>query len=183
MRDLYIQNQLLVTEVLSREGFNDGVFANLNLMPLLYKLVSIRYDHLGQDPTFIKFAAYRAAAILYIAAIRVEFRIDFDASLHVQNLKDALTAMEALNFDCDIPIKVWLLVVGGTRSISCPEQHDFFVSKLAEGIVQEGFQVWGQVIGYVRRVLWADGVAQGACETLRQEVAGQVWQSHGRVFQ
>lgn len=181
MRDLYNQNQLLVDQVHPRGGWTDGVFANLNLMPVLYKFLSIQYDRLGQDPVLIRHAAYRAGAILYLAAIRVKFAIDFSANLHVQNLKDSLSVMEGLNVDCDLPVLVWLLVVGGTRSIT-NQEHDWFVFKLAQVIAFMGCESWEQVMYHVRGVLWADGVAQEECEVLRGEVSTKVWSSYSHAF-
>jgi hypothetical protein len=185
IRDLYRQNQLLVDQVKPRDGWTDGVFANLNLMPVLYKLLSIQYDPLEQDSIVKRHTAYRAGAILYLSIIRLKFGINLSASLHIRNLKEALGALEDLNIDCDLTILLWLLVVGGTQSTTTreqPEEHGWFVSKLTQVIIFMGCNSWEQVMSHVRGVLWADGLAEENCDELRGEVRTKAWSLYGQVF-
>jgi hypothetical protein len=181
IRGLYGQNHLLVAQVYPRDGWTDGVFANLNLMPVLYKLLSIRYNDLGQNSAFIRHAAYRAGSILYLAAIRVQHGIDFSVDRHVQNLRNALDAMEELNIDCGVPILLWLLLIGGTRSIT-RQEHVWFVSKLARVIVLMDFRSWEQVMDHVRGVLWATGLSHAECEVFRGEVTTETLSSYHHIF-
>jgi hypothetical protein len=178
MKDLYRQNQLLISQA---HLWNDGVFANLNLMPVLYKFLSIRYDHIGQDPVLLRQKAYRAGAILYLAAIRVRFNIDFSAEVHLRNLKDALGSLEDLSVDCDLPVLIWLLVVGGTRSIM-KQGHDWFVSKLAQVIAFVDCRSWDLVLYHLKGVLWVDGVADEECEVVHREVSAKLLESYSHVF-
>lgn len=181
MRGLYGQNQLLVDQIQPRSGWTDGVFANLNLMPVLYTFLSIRYDHLGQDPVLIRDAAYRAGAILYLVSIRAKFGINLSADIHLQHLKDALGAMEELNVDCDLPILIWLLVIGGTRSVTA-HLHVWFLSKLTQLVVFLDCGGWEQVMYHVRGVLWADGLSLEECKVLREEVSAKALSSYNHIF-
>ena len=181
MRDLYGQNQLLVEQVQPTSGWTDGVFANLNLLPVLHRFLTIRYYDLEQNPASIRHAAYRSGAILYLAAVRVQYGIRLSEELHVRDLRAALSVMEKLNIDCDLPVLLWLLVMGGTRSFTYLE-HDWFLSKLVQIIIVMDYASWDQVMYQVRGVLWAEGLSQEDCEVLRREVSSSASNTYQHIF-
>jgi hypothetical protein len=184
MKHLYRFNQLLLNEALARDVWSDGVFAELNLMPVLHKLLSIRFEHAEQDPILIKQEAYRVGAINYLAIIRDKFAVNLSSHVPLQKLKDTVGFLGSANVDYDLPVLLWLLALGGTQSIKKGERlvHDWFVTKLAELIAFMGCGSWEQIMYHVRGVLWIEGLAQDECQVLRGEVSAKVWSSHSHIF-
>jgi hypothetical protein len=188
MEHLYMFNRLLVDEALSRDVWTDGVFAELNLMPVLHKLLSIRFDLAEEDPIAIKQETYRVGAINYLAIIRDKFAVNLSALVPLRKLKDTVGYLESPTVDYDLPVLLWLLVVGGTQSIRKGERHhdrqvhDWFVAKLADLNAFMGCGSWEQIMYHVRGVLWIEGLAQQECQVLRGEVSAKVWSSHRHVF-
>jgi hypothetical protein len=188
MKHLYTFNQLLIEEASVRDVWTDGVFAELNLMPVLYKLLSIRFELAGEDPVVLKQEAYRIGAINYLAVIRDKFAVNLSALVPLRKLKDSVGFLETATADYNLPVLLWFLVVGGTQSIRNGERHpdrqvhEWFVTKLAELIALMGFASWGQIMNHVKGVLWIEGLAQRGCEILRGEVSTKVWSLYGHMF-
>jgi hypothetical protein len=188
MKHLYQFNQLLIDEATARDVWADGVFAELNLMPVLHKFLSIRFELAGEDPVVLKQEAYRIGAINYLAVIRDKFAVNLSALIPLRKLKDSVGFLETPIADYNLPVLLWFLVVGGTQSIRKGERHpdrpvhEWFVTKLAELIKLIGFTSWEQIISHVKGVLWIQGLAQRGCEVLRREVSTKMCSSYGHVF-
>lgn len=188
MKHLYKFNQLLIHEASARDVWTDGVFAELNLMPVLHKLLSIRFALADEDPAVIKQEAYRIGAINYLAIIRDKFAVNLSALVPLRKLKDSVGFLESAIVDYDLPVLLWFLVVGGTQSIRKGERHrdhqvhEWFVTKLAELIAFIGCASWEQIMYQAKGVLWIEGLALAECEVLRGEVSTKVWSSYGHVF-
>lgn len=188
MTHLYKFNQLLIDECSTRDVWTDGVFAELNLMPVLHKLLSIRFELAGDDPVIIKQEAYRIGAINYLAIIRDKFAVNLSALTPLRKLKDSVGFLETAIVDYDLPVLLWFLVVGGTQSIRKGERHQdhpvhgWFVAKLAELLAVMELVSWEEILYHVKAVLWIEGLAQRECEVLRGEVSTKLWGSYGHIL-
>lgn len=70
----------------------------------------------------------------------------------------------------DAAIWLWLLVLGSTLSF-LKEDHDWFISKIAQYISVIGYGTWNEVIGnHVQNILWINGILVPELESLRVEV-------------
>lgn len=89
-------NQLLSDQIQATDLWSDGVYAGLNLMPVLHEFLSIQYDYSVGDACLRKQGAYRAAAVIYLSTIRARFGVELSAHIHVRKLKSLLTSSNEL---------------------------------------------------------------------------------------
>jgi hypothetical protein len=172
---LYGLNQLMINEAEGRDIWVDGVFSWTHIVPVLHKLLLIRYEQL--DPGS---AVLRAGAMLYIAAIRRRFGARFLTHVQIRKLRTSMTILlEDINaIRYDAAIWLWLLVLGSTLSF-LKEGHDWFISQTAQYISAIGYGTWNEVIGnYVQNVLWINDILIPELELLRMEVSTIMWNSY-----
>lgn len=187
MKHLYRFNQLLIDESLIGDVWSDGVFAEMNLMPVLHKLLSIRLET-EEDPVLTKQETYRVGAINYLAIIRDKFAVNLSALAPLRKLKSALSFLERAIADYDRPVLLWLLVIGGIQSIRKGERrqdrqvHEWFVITLADIIAFMRCTSWDHIMHHVQGVIWIEGLANAECEVLRREVSARIWSSHRYVL-
>lgn len=181
--DLYSLNQLIINEAQARDIWADGVFAWKYMVPVLHKLLLIKYEQLGPGS-----AGLRAGAILYIAAIRRRFGVRFLTNVQIRRLRVSMTVLlqdadsDPIGYDAAASILLWLLVLGSTLS-DLKEDHDWFVSRTAQHIFTMGHVSWDEAVGSsVRKVLWIDEILVDEVEALRQEVSRTLLNSSLRQF-
>ena len=181
MEELCRFNQLLICEASRRNVWTDGVFAELNLMPVLHKLLSTQPELASEDPEVRKQEACRLGAINYLALIRDKFAVNLSAVVPLRKLKHSVEHLENANDHADLSLLLWLLVIGGTQSIRKGERHrdhqvhEWFIGKLAELVTLAEYVSWTQVMYHVEEVLWIEGLAQRECEILCGEISNRAW--------
>ena len=176
---LYGLNQLMINEAEGRDIWVDGVFSWTRIVPVLHKLLLIRYEQL--DPGS---AVLRAGAMLYIAAIRRRFGVRFLTHVQIRKLRTSMTILlediDPIGYDA--AIWLWLLVLGSTLSF-LKEDHDWFISQIAQHISTIGYRTWNEVIGnHVQNILWINDILVPELELLRVEVSTIVWNFYRQEF-
>jgi hypothetical protein len=174
---LYGLNQLMINEAGGRDIWVDGVFSWTHIVPVLHKLLLIRYEQL--DPGS---AVLRAGGILYIAAIRRRFGARFLTHVQIRKLRTSMIILlediEPIRYDASVWL--WLLVLGCTLSF-LKEDHDWFISQTAQYISAIGYGTWTEVIGnHVQNVLWVNDILVPELESLRVEISTIMWNSYRR---
>lgn len=176
---LYGLNQLLINEAEGRDIWADGVFSWTRIVPVLHKLLLIRYEQL--DPGS---AVLQAGAMLYIAAIRRRFGVRFLTHVQIRKLRISMTVLlediDPIRYNS--AIWLWLLVLGSTLSF-LKEDHDWFISQTAQYISTIGYGTWDEVIrNHVQNVLWINDILIPELESLRVEVSTIVWNTYRQEF-
>ena len=166
--DLYSLNQLMIAEAEARDVWKDGIFEWNHIVSALHQVLLIRHERLDAES-----AALRSAAILYIAAIRRRFGVQFLTHAQIRGLRVALsTLFENVNPSAseNSGVMLWMLVLGGTLS-SLKNDHDWFVSHTAQHIFSVGCVSWDEVKSTLKEVIWLDQVLITELENLRREVS------------
>ena len=174
-------NQFIASELAVRDLWDDGVFAGLHVVPLLSKLLSIRYETLGSTPPFARQEACRIGALLYLAGIRHRFGVGLKAGVYIPKLKDVIIAQDGSNLETTDPILLWVLFLGGVQSLRHAE-HKWYISAIADLIVRRQWSMWEQLMAIVHQVLWVEGILEVECEEFRREVSAESWSSYGHLF-
>lgn len=179
--ELLVLNQFIVSELAARDLWDDGVFAGLHVVPLLSKLLSIRYEADGHDPTFARQESCRIGTLLYLSGIRSRFGVNLSTGVYIPKLKDAIIAQDSLCLEPTDPILLWVKFIGGVQSFIHAE-HKWFVSATARLIVGQQWSIWEELMVVVREVLWVEGILEVECHEFRREVSAELWSSYGHLF-
>ncbi|KAH8781576.1 hypothetical protein F5882DRAFT_519247 [Hyaloscypha sp. PMI_1271] len=135
--DLYSLNQLIINEPKVRDIWADGVFAWKYIVPVLHKLLLIKYEQLGPGS-----AALRTGAMLYIAAIRRRFGVRFLTDIQTQKLRTSIMALlqdaDLAGYDAAAAVLLWLFVLVSTLS-DLRDDRNWFVSQTAQHISTMGY--------------------------------------------
>lgn len=174
--DLLALNQYMVNKAEAGDLWDNAIFAGLYIVPLLSKLLTIRYNTF--DATLAKEESCRIGALLYLSGIRRRFGIALTGDIHVQILKRAISEDISSNTD---PILPWLLVIGGVQSVEL-EDRKWFISEVANLLLRLQYDTWGELMAAVRGVLWVEGILEAECEKFRTDIASEVWNKYGYVF-
>jgi len=174
-------NQLILSELAVRDLWDDGVFAGLHVVPLLSKLLSIRYEAGRHNQAFSRLESCRIGAILYLAGIRRRFGVNLATGIYISKLKDAIVAQEHSNLEEIDPILLWVLLIGGVQSLVHTE-HKWFVSATADLIVRWQFRIWEELMDIVRGVLWIEGIVDAECDEFQREMSSELWNTYGQIF-
>jgi len=181
VNELLILNQFMVSELTVRNFWDDGVFAGLNIVPVLSKLLSIRYETVECNAAFARQEACRIGAILYLAGVRCRFGVILSTNVYIPKLKGSIIAQDGLNLEKTDPILLWVLMIGGAQSFM-HEEHKWFVSATANLIVHKGYSMWEELMADVCAVLWIDGILEAECNKFHGEVSAELWTSHRHIF-
>jgi hypothetical protein len=174
-------NRFMVSELTFRDFWDDGVFAGLNVVPVLSKLLSIRYETVKCNPAFARQEACRIGAILYLAGIRCRFGVNLATNVYIPKLKDSIIAQDDSNLEKADPILLWVLMIGGVQSFM-HEEHKWFVSATANLLVHNRYSMWEEVTAVLYGVLWIDGILETECNKFQGEVSAELWTSHRRII-
>ncbi|KAH9222397.1 hypothetical protein DL95DRAFT_441524 [Leptodontidium sp. 2 PMI_412] len=172
--DLLALNQILIRELAIRDIWNDELFAGLHIVPVISKFLSITHNTI-ENPSLGKQEALRLATLLYLAGIRRQFGVHLQTDIYASKLKQCL---EPHNWDGGDEVLLWLLFVGGVTSFS-NENHDWFLSIMADLIVSFKYSFWDEVATGLSRVLWVEGLFGVDCDKFRTEVTSKLWDSFG----
>jgi hypothetical protein len=181
VNELLVLNRFIVSELTVRNLWDDGVFAGLNAVPVLSKLLSIRYETVECDPSFARQEACRIGAILYLAGIRRRFGVNLAKNVYIPKLKDSIIAQDDSNLEKADPILLWVLMIGGVQSFM-HEEHKWFVSATANLVVHKRYRMWGELMAVVCEILWIDGILEAECNEFRGEVSAELWSSYKHIF-
>lgn len=181
INELLVLNRFMVSELTVRDFWDDGVFAGLNVVPVLSKLLSIRYETVERDPAFAKQEACRIGAIFYLAGVRRRFGVDLAKNVYIPKLKDSIIAQDNSNLKKTDPILLWVLMIGGVQSFK-HEEHKWFVSATANLVIHRRYSTWEELMAVVYGVLWIDGILQAECNEFQGEVSAELWTSYGHIF-
>lgn len=181
VNELHVLNRFIVSELTVRNLWDDGVFAGLNVVPVLSKLLSIRYETAECDPPFVRQEACRIGAILYLAGIRRRFGVNLAKNVYISKLKDSIIAQDDSNLEKTDPILLWVLMIGGVQSFM-HEEHKWFVSATANLVVHKRYRMWGELMAVVCEILWIDGILEAECNEFRGEVSAELWSSYKHIF-
>jgi hypothetical protein len=181
MDELLALNQFITSELMIRDLWEDSIFAGLYVVPLLAKLLSVRYDHGEYDLSLQKQEICRISALLYISAIRRGFGVKLSPAVYIPKLIEATNIQENLRSDLVDPVLCWALFIGGIQSILHME-HQWFVSAIAEIAVGQNWSNWGELMAFVREILWIEGILHDECHEFRIEVSAEIRSSYGRLF-
>jgi hypothetical protein len=176
VNELLALNRLMASELAARNLWGDGVFAGLNVVPVLSKLLSLRYDTVAgveSDPAFARQETCRIGAILYLASIRRRFGVNLSAGIYFQRLKDSVTAQDGSGMEITDPVLLWALVIGGVQSLT-HEEHKWFVSATASIVARERYSTWEELMAIVREVLWIEGILRTECIEFQGEVSAEL---------
>jgi hypothetical protein len=182
MNDLYYLNQLLVEQSKSRDIWVDSFFAGVYVAPLLHRFLSIRKSYTGRNPVLRREGLCQTGAILYLATIRCRFGISIPANIHIGVLRDLWTFQNAERLKYDgLAVQLWLLAIG---EIQCTTKEDYkwFVSELAQTIVDMRCVLWEEVLSYVKRVLWIPDLFDIRYKRLYQDVCIKLLVCYSYVF-
>jgi len=179
--DLYSLNQLIINEPKVRDIWADGVFAWKYIVPVLHKLLLIKYEQLGPGS-----AALRTGAMLYIAAIRRRFGVRFLTDIQTQKLRTSIMALlqdaDLAGYDAAAAVLLWLFVLVSTLP-DLRDDRNWFVSQTAQHISTMGYGSWDEAIsGSVEKVLWIDDILVDELESLHQDVSMTMLVSYGHRF-
>lgn len=175
--ELLTFNQFLARELTVRDIWEDDVFAELNLIPVLSKLLSIRLESAEHDSAFARQEACKIGAILYIAGIRARFGVKLATNVYIPKLKDSIVAQADSNLEKPVPFLSWVLMIGGVQSFM-HEEHEWFVSTIANIAVSKRYSMWEELMADVRGILWIDGMLEAECSKFRGEVSRELWTSY-----
>ncbi len=169
----------MISEADCREIWVDGVFSWTRIVPVLHKLLLIRYEQLDPGSTVL-----RAGAMLYVAAIRRRFGARFLTHVQIRKLRASMTILlediNPIGYDSDIWL--WLLILGSSLSF-LKEDHDWFISQIAQYISAIGYGTWNEVIGnHVQNILWINDILVPELESLRVEVSMIMLNSYRQEF-
>jgi hypothetical protein len=181
VNDLLILNQSILSELATRDLWDDGVFAGLYILPVLAKFLSIRPDINGYSPALARQESCRIGALLYLAGIRHRFGVQFSAHIYIPKLKQAIISQAGSNAEEISPLIVWLLVLGGTQSFM-NEDHKWFVQATAALVQRLQLSTWDGLMDTVRMVSWIEGILEVECDLFRMEVSSESWNSHEHLF-
>ena len=181
VNELLVLNRFMVSELTVRDFWDDGVFAGLNVVPVLSKLLLIRYETVECDPAFARQEACRIGAILYLAGIRCRFGVNLATNIYIPKLKDSIIAQDDSNLEKTDPILLWVLMIGGFQSFM-HEEHKWFVSAIAKLVVQKRYSMWEELMAVVCGVLWIDGILESECNEFQSEVSAELWTSYRHIF-
>ena len=181
VNDLLILNQTILSELATRDLWDDGVFAGLYILPVLAKFLSIRPDINGYSPALARQESCRIGALLYLAGIRHRFGVQFSAHIYIPKLKQAIISQAGSNAEEISPLIVWLLVLGGTQSFM-NEDHKWFVQATAALVQRLQLSTWDGLMDTVRMVSWIEGILEVECDLFRMEVSSESWNSHEHLF-
>jgi hypothetical protein len=181
VNELLVLNRLMVSELTVRDFWDDGVFAGLNVVPVLSKLLSIRYETVESGPAFARQEACRIGAILYLAGVRCRFGWNLATNVYIPKLKDSIIIQDDSNLEKTDPILLWVLMIGGVQSFM-HEEHKWFVSATANLVVHKGYSMWEELMAIVCEVLWIDGILEAECNKFQGEVSAELWTSYRHIF-
>jgi hypothetical protein len=177
VNELLVLNRFMVSELIVRDFWDDSIFAGLHIVPVLSKLLSIRYEAVECDPAFAKQEACRVGAILYLAGIRRRFGWNLATNIYIPKLKDSIIAQDDSNLEKTDLILLWVLMIGGVQSFM-HEEHKWFVSATANLLVHNRYRMWEEVMPVLYRVLWIDGILETECNKFQGEVSAELWTSY-----
>jgi hypothetical protein len=177
VNELLVLNRFMVSELIVRDFWDDSIFAGLHIVPVLSKLLSIRYEAVECDPAFAKQEACRVGAILYLAGIRRRFGWNLATNIYIPKLKDSIIAQDDSNLEKTDPILLWVLMIGGVQSF-LHEEHKWFVSATANLLVHNRYRMWEEVMPVLYGVLWIDGILETECNKFQGEVSAELWTSY-----
>jgi len=181
INDLLVLNQFILSELAVRDLWDDGVFAGLHVVPLVSKLLSIRYETVRHNPAFSRQESCKIGAILYLAGIRRRFGVNLATGIYIPKLKDAIVGQECSNLEEINPILLWILLIGGVQSLIHAE-HKWFISTTADLVVRWQFSTWEELMDIVRGVLWIEGILDVECDEFHRELSSESWNTYGHIF-
>jgi len=171
---ILILNQVIKTELLTKFLWDDGIFAGLRVVPLLNKLLSIRFAP-DEDPFAVQ-ECYRIGAILYLAGIRSRFGVDLPTRVYITKLKMIMTAQNFIS-KMNYSILLWVVLIGGVQSYNMPA-HNWFVSATVDLVIKREGLTWDELMVIVREVLWIEGLFEAECCEFRKEFSAELWRLH-----
>lgn len=171
---LFATNRFMVSELATKNLWNEGLFAGLYIMPILSKLLSIDTALGAAAPSIWRQEACRIGAILYLAGVRKRFGLNLATNVYIPKLKGAINGWDVLDFDNSHHILLWALVIGGIQSL-LHEDHPWFISKLTAFLSKLGCASWDAVLAMVHDVLWVEGIFEDECEELQREISAPLW--------
>jgi hypothetical protein len=181
INELLVLNRLMVSELKVRDLWGDGIFAGLNVVPVLSKLLSIRYETVESGPAPARQEACRIGAILYLAGVRRRFGVNLVTNIYIPKLKDSVIAQDNPSLEKTDPILLWTLMVGGVQSFM-HEEHKWFVSATANLVIHRRYNMWEELMAVMWGVLWIDGILEAECNEFKGEVSAELWTSHKHIF-
>jgi hypothetical protein len=181
IKDLLALNKFIVSELAIRDLWDDGVFAGLQVVPLLSKLLSIRHETSRHNPAFSRQESCRISATLYLAGIWRRFGVNLATGIYISKLKDAIITQDNSNLDKSDPILLWILLIDGVQSLIHAE-HKWFVSATAELIVRRQFNRWEELVDTLGGVLWIEGILDVECDEFHRELSAESWNTYGHIF-
>jgi len=168
MKNLYAINHLIVSELQTRDLWDDGVFGGLHVLPILHELLSSE-----SNSTFVsafgRQEMCRLGAILYLAAIRQRFRINLVRGVYISRLKTLIATADELGIDQHGPLFLWCLLIAGA-STKISEEREWFIAKLVEIITRMGLCSWERVLTVLKEVLWIDRLLEVELHRLWESV-------------
>jgi hypothetical protein len=181
INELLVLNRFVVNGLTVRDFWDDSVFAGLNVVPVLSKLLSIRYETVECDPAFARQDACRISAILYLAGIRCRFEANLATNVYIPKLKDTIIAQGDSNLEKTDLILLWALMIGGVQSFR-HDEHKWFVSATANLVVHNRYSIWEELMAVVCGVLWINGILEVKCNEFQGEVSSELWTSYRHIF-
>jgi hypothetical protein len=181
VNELLVLNRFMVSELTVRDFWDDSVFAGLHVVPVLSKLLSIRYEAVECDPALAKQEACRIGAILYLAGIRRRFGWNLATNIYIPKLKDSIIAQDDSDLEKTDSTLLWVLMIGGVQSFM-HEEHKWFVSAAANLVVHSRYSMWEELMAVLCEVLWIDGILEAECNKFQGEVSAELWTLHRRII-
>jgi hypothetical protein len=179
--ELLLLNRFILSELTVRDLWDDGVFAGLHVVPVLGKLLSIRYEAVDLNPALARQEACRIGAILYLAGVRHRFGVNLAKDIYIPKLKEFIIAQDGLISENVDPILLWVLVIGGMQSFM-HEEHKWYVSATANLIVRKQLNMWEELMAIMYEVLWIGGILEAECNEFQGEVNEELWTTYRQIF-
>ena len=174
-KELFALTQYMISELAVRDLWDDGVFAGLHVVHLIYKFLSFRHNIDECSNTLAREESFRLGALIYLGSIRQKSGVQFTPDIFVLKLKQAIIASALADIN---PFLLWLLLLGGAQSLEC-DGHGWFIRTTICAINRVQCRSWDELIACARRVSWVDGILNIECANFHREVATELFRVHG----
>lgn len=174
-KELLALTQYMISELAVRDLWDEGIFAGLHVVHLIYKFLSFRHNINECGTTLAREESFRLGALIYLGSIRQKSGVQFTAEIFVLKLKQAIIASALAEIN---PLLLWLLLLGGAQSLDC-DGHGWFIRTTICAINRLEYLSWDELIACARRVSWVDGILNIECENFHREISTELFRVHG----